>query len=293
VERSARSARRANGSRRPSTPPGCGWSSCGGLRLADLHLVPSAADLGCQTTGFISVDPLVAVTGQAYSYGGGDPVNVVGPSGCAGALPPQGECAAGGNRWVPDNTPPAYGTCIQEPHRSLVAQVGHAIRRHWRGIVTGVGIVAGIAAAATGIGAIVEGSVALGYASAGFGLLSGVADIPACIGTGGRHDTPACVGAGAGIITGGLGGAGAFVDSGAAALEAVGATAPAWRFVASGLAKSMAFAGGIGGMFRDLFNGLSSYRDGSKRILKKIGALHNPRCSRGLNPPASSRHRAM
>jgi RHS repeat-associated protein len=37
------------------------------------------------TAQFISVDPLIAVTGEAYSYGGGDPVNVVDPAGLAGA----------------------------------------------------------------------------------------------------------------------------------------------------------------------------------------------------------------
>jgi len=75
----------------------------------------------------MTVDPLVAETEQAFAYSGDDPVNEEDPTGLAGGMPPEGECSAGGNKWVPNGTPPNYGTCIQEPHHSLVNEVGHDI----------------------------------------------------------------------------------------------------------------------------------------------------------------------
>jgi CheC-like family len=42
-------------------------------------------------------------------------------------MPPEGECSAGGNKWVADSTPPNYGYCIQEPHHSMVSEIGNAI----------------------------------------------------------------------------------------------------------------------------------------------------------------------
>ena len=65
------------------------------------------------------------------------------------------------------------------PSRSL----GH----HWRGIVTGVAIVAGTAAALTGVGALADVTVlgleasTLGYASAAASFIAGGADLPECI----------------------------------------------------------------------------------------------------------------
>jgi hypothetical protein len=79
------------------------------------------------TGQFMTVDPLVAETEQAFAYSGDDPVNEEDPTGLAGGMPPEGECSAGGNKWVPNGTPPNYGTCIQEPHHSLVNEVGHDI----------------------------------------------------------------------------------------------------------------------------------------------------------------------
>jgi hypothetical protein len=184
----------------------------------------------------LSVDPLVDLTEEPYAYTGGDPVNEVDPLGLHG-------CG-----W----TDP-FG-CVANAAGDIASAVSH----HWRGITTAAGIAAGLAAAATGVGAIVEGSAALGFTSATLGVASGLADLPACIGTGGKHDVGACIGSGAGVLAGGLSGAGAFLDAETAELEALGYPIPTWRFIVSGLAWSKAFAGGIAATFWDLFNAANS-----------------------------------
>ena len=173
------------------------------------------------TTGqFTSMDPLVIVTGQAYSYTAGNPVNEIDPLGLHGCGIFSGICD------------------------------------HWRGIVTGVGIAAGVAAAFTGVGAIAEGSVALGFISAGAGIASGLADVPACIGVSGRGSGLACVGVGFGVGAGLLGGVGALAGY---AVDA-GATVANGAFdIYGGLAGTLGFAAGTGAIAFDGILGENGY----------------------------------
>jgi RHS repeat-associated protein len=134
------------------------------------------------TGQFISSDPLVDVTGQPYAYVGGDPVNEVDPLGLWGWNP------------ISDITQAA-------------GDVGHFVVTHKKAIEVGAGVVLGVAAAATGVGAIVEGAtltgVLLGAGSVAAGLGATALDYGPCVN---GHDTAACVGLG-------LGASGAFAGT--------------------------------------------------------------------------------
>ena len=59
---------------------------------------------------------------------------------------------------------------VTAPVRAEIRAASNVVKfdqRHWQGIVTGIGIVAGVAAAATGVGALAEGSIGLGLLSGG------------------------------------------------------------------------------------------------------------------------------
>ena len=137
------------------------------------------------------------------------------------------------------------------------SDVGHAVQHHWRGIVTGVGIVAGVAAAATGVGALADVTIlgveasTLGAASATASFVAGGADLPACI----AGSNAACAGAAAGFLGGGLGAAGSWLGATNDLLEEAGASLSTWRNLAPGLLGSQAFAGGVGSLSWDLLNG--------------------------------------
>ncbi|MGC2168341.1 MAG: hypothetical protein WA580_04485 [Acidimicrobiales bacterium] len=94
------------------------------------------------TGNFFTVDPDVNETGQVYAYAGDDPVDATDPRGLWSLNP------------LSD---------LSEAASDVGGAVDSTVSHHWRGIVTGVGIVAGIAAAATGVGAVIE---AAGIASA-------------------------------------------------------------------------------------------------------------------------------
>jgi RHS repeat-associated protein len=126
---------------------------------------------------FITMDPMVIATGQAYSYTGGNPVNAIDPLGLS---------------W--------YNPASWSSHT-------------WRNIGVGVGIVLGVAAAATGVGAIVEGATASGLLLGGGSLVLGAGattlDYGPCVN---GHDSAACVGLGlgaTGVFVGAFGTVGA------------------------------------------------------------------------------------
>ena len=127
------------------------------------------------TTGtFLSVDPLVGLTGDPYGYVGGNPTNAVDPLGLSWYNPAS---------WS-DQT--------------------------WKDVAVGAGVVLGVAAAATGVGAVVElgaavaagtalsgTGVGLAVASAGFGFGAVALDAGPCKSSD-YHDAAACTGAGFG-----------------------------------------------------------------------------------------------
>ncbi|MHB1519654.1 MAG: RHS repeat-associated core domain-containing protein [Acidimicrobiales bacterium] len=95
------------------------------------------------TAQFISVDPLVGVTGQAYTYAGDNPVNAVDPLGLWG--------------WNPI---------------SDVAQAVHDVTHHWRGVVQGIAITAAVASLVLTAGADAPALAAAFTVSEGLGSAS-------------------------------------------------------------------------------------------------------------------------
>lgn len=90
---------------------------------------------------------------------------------------------------------------------------GHFVVTHKKDIEIGAGVALGVAAAATGVGAIVEGAtltgVLLGAGSVAAGVGASALDYGSCVND---HDTAACVGLGlgaTGVVAGGFGLAGA------------------------------------------------------------------------------------
>jgi len=115
-------------------------------------------------------------------------------------------------------------------------------------IATGVGIVFGAAAAATGVGAIAEGSILL--AGGAFGLAAGGAlfDGPQCVG---HHNTAACMG----LVLNGVGALAGGASFGALALGAEGASA---LFGAFGINV------GLGGLTTDIIGAIVGLDGGSR-----------------------------
>lgn len=128
--------------------------------------------------GFLTRDPLAAMTQAPYGYAGNNPLNGADPLGlcwpswACGAENAVGSAVSGTANWIGDH--PAET----------------------------VGIVLGVAAAATGVGAVIEGATALGTVLAGTSVLAGTAaaglDGHACIVD---HETAACVGATLGAVS--------------------------------------------------------------------------------------------
>ena len=141
------------------------------------------------TTGqFLTVDPAVSLTQAPYSYANDDPVNESDPLGLWGWNPISDVTQAAGD-------------------------VGHFVVTHKKDIEIGAGVALGVAAAATGVGAIVEGAtltgVLLGAGSVAAGVGASALDYGACVN---GHETAACVGLGlgaTGVVAGGFGLAGA------------------------------------------------------------------------------------
>jgi RHS repeat-associated protein len=144
------------------------------------------------TTGqFLTVDPLVAQTNQPFSYANDDPVNGSDPSGLhdCGWTDPEGCVANAG------------------------ADTAHFVATHKKAIEVGAGIALGVAAAATGVGAIVEGSVLLAGVSVTAGFGASALDYGPCM----SGNRAGCVGLGLGVtgaVAGGFGLAGAGLVAG-------------------------------------------------------------------------------
>jgi len=137
-----------------------------------------------RTGTFATRDPAFGSTDTAYTYAGGDPVNVVDPLGLWGWNPISDVSQAAGD-------------------------VGHYVITHKKGIEVGVSIGLGVLAAGTGFGALVEGSVLLASVSVAAGLGASALDYGPCVN---GNDTAACVGLGLGLtgaVTGAFGLAGA------------------------------------------------------------------------------------
>jgi len=138
------------------------------------------------TGQFVSVDPLVGLTGAAYSYVGGDPIDGVDP----------------------------LGLLCLELHciTNDFEQFGHIIKKHWKGIAEAVGTVVGVLSLFVGVGEI--GLLGAGLAASldawtTVGILAGflgaATDYDLC-----RYgsEATACISAGLGVFGGVLGIAG-------------------------------------------------------------------------------------
>jgi RHS repeat-associated protein len=194
-----------------------------------------------QTGQFLSVDPMVEQTQQAYLYAGDDPVNRSDPNGMFNVgFSKCGQYLPGGPSQCPSSTFGGF------------SWIGH----HWRGIVTTVGIVAGVAAAATGIGAIADVTILgvdMGAASFASSVVASGADLPACIG----GSKEACTGAAASLFSGGLGAAASRIGYVNNLLSEAGVELSIGRNIAPRLLSSKAFAVGVGALFWDAFRELA------------------------------------
>jgi len=151
------------------------------------------------TGSFTTIDPDLAITDQPYAYAGDDPVNGSDPT---------------GDSWW---DPLSWSS------------------RTW----STIGIVASVAAIATGVGAL-AGIGGLGYIAAASSLVSAAVDARSCLR---GHNDAACAGAAADAVSGILGGLGA-------ALQGV-------SDLASGLVGANSFAVGLGGNAWDGANALA------------------------------------
>jgi RHS repeat-associated protein len=160
------------------------------------------------TTGqFVSVDPMVISTGQAYSYAGGNPVNVTDPLGLKGGPGAAEEFLCGGR----SNQSACDSAFVKNYEAQLKASESNS------SFLVFVGVVLGVAAAATGVGAVIElgtavaagtlissEGVGLAISSTAFGLGASALDGRTCINSD-FHNASACAGASFGAA-GSLGG---------------------------------------------------------------------------------------
>ncbi len=190
------------------------------------------------TAQFLSVDPMVATTGQPYQYVAGDPLDAQDPLGLCGIF-----------------------SCI-----------GSFILQHQKGLEIGAGIVLGIAAAATGVGAVVEAGMAagaegaaaatalstssnLGVASVVMGAGATALDTKSCL----SGDHVACVGTALGGIAALAGGAGWVGTFGLGNGWITAETLPDAALSGAGVFGAVM---GVGASFLDGFYGLSQLASG-------------------------------
>ncbi len=168
------------------------------------------------TAQFLSVDPLVDLTGTPYAYTSGDPVNGMDPLGLGCGI------------------------------FSVVCDVGHVVASGAKWVyhhpAETIGVVAGVAAAATGVGALADATIlgldagSLAVVSSGAGLIASGADVPGCL----SGSTASCVGVAANLVGAGLGVGGVFADEGS---------------ILTHLLSSKSFSIGLGAVFWDLISG--------------------------------------
>jgi hypothetical protein len=135
------------------------------------------------TGQFLSVDPSVASTEQAYIYTNDNPVYMTDPQGTETVGPPGG----GGSPYPQCGSPSTetyniYEVCIQENEAGIVG-TGHA---NWEDFLMGLGVAAGIVAIGSGIG-ILAGVEIAGLSVADLGTVSTVASL-----TAGLTEAPKC-----------------------------------------------------------------------------------------------------
>ncbi|HZE17254.1 MAG TPA: RHS repeat-associated core domain-containing protein, partial [Mycobacterium sp.] len=182
------------------------------------------------TAQFLSQDPLVAQTGEPYAFAGDNPDNAADPFGlrwyyvndkwhwytghkydymCRGN---ESHCGGPGQHFKKPATHRDCGwfgwKCALHAVSHVVHAAAHFVRQHKKAFEVGAGIVLGVAAAATGVGAIVEaaaGSAALGAtlgaASSVAGAAAAALDNGACT----HGDAAACFGRDFGFVGVGLG----------------------------------------------------------------------------------------
>jgi RHS repeat-associated protein len=218
-----------------------------------------------ETGGFTTRDPAFGSTDTAYTYAAGDPVNGTDPSGLclnkkgiethipctpqqlAAIYDAQAQAEAAGAAQGCSN----FFSCAVSDPGSIVSSFNSN-----RGqIAVNVGVVLGVAAAATGVGAIVEGAAGAGFllGAGSLALGAGAAglDYGPCV----NGDNAACVGLGLGA-TGAF--AGAFGAAGAGLV--VGGIIAEDSLAASILGGIGAFGWnvGIAGTIFDAMTGIAS-----------------------------------
>ena len=157
------------------------------------------------TGTFLSVDPLVGMTGDPYGYAGGDPSNVTDPLGLFG--------------WNPIADVAQLGHAemgVLDAARHDAAAAGDWVGNHPKlAIGIGLGVLAlatgGAGLVALGVGAELAGGagLALGLGSVAAGAGAAALDYPACFDASGDSEnrTLACMGFGFGVAGAVLGGA--------------------------------------------------------------------------------------
>jgi RHS repeat-associated protein len=183
------------------------------------------------TGSFLTRDPLENITGAPYSYANGDPMI---------------------------NTDPT-GLCFLD-----YCKVTHAVSRAWddtggkvvHEVATHpwqtVGLVAGILAASTGVGALADATIlgldasTLGAVSVGSAVVASGADIPGCV----NGSAASCVGIAANLLGAGLGGVDLLTEEGS---------------MLFGLLGSKAFSVGVATIFWDLFSSVADAQDVSSQ----------------------------
>lgn len=149
------------------------------------------------TAQFISRDPLASLTKTPYAYTNDNPLNETDPTGLCGWTDPFG-CISDAAGAVANQATSWAGDI-----KDAGTQAKNWVADHHEGILTGVGIAAGVVSAATGVGALVDaevlgGEAVLSATSVGAGLVAGGLDGPGCL----QGDKVACVGMGLGLAGG-------------------------------------------------------------------------------------------